>query len=272
MQQMRQVGADHAESRRQVDAVHAVHAGLEGGEAADRHLPRVAPAGRGVDEADDVHQGEERDVAAVGARRQLLRLPLEPRSAGERRVAQSALHDASRRRRGPPGLGCERGRVGLRVQRRRTLARVPLGQERRRTALLAAGEPSRHRGRGADHQAPDRRALVAVGARRQADLFRDAGHDRRGREGPARQEVHRQHPQPRDTGLEPVGARRRRARARSASPRAAPTPRTTSRFRRTASGSASADCRRTATSAASRRRTSTPICICSKPPPVRSSA
>ena len=62
------------------------------------------------------------------------------------------------------------------------------------------------------------------------------------------------------------------ARARSASPMAARTPRTTSRFRKTASGSASADSRRTATSAASRRRISTPICICSKRRPDRSSA
>ena len=36
-------------------------------------------------QADDVHEGEERDVAALGARRPRVLLPVEPRRAGERR-------------------------------------------------------------------------------------------------------------------------------------------------------------------------------------------
>ena len=40
--------------------------------------------GAAVDEADDVHDDEERDVAGVGARRQHVLLPVEPRGAGER--------------------------------------------------------------------------------------------------------------------------------------------------------------------------------------------
>ncbi len=47
---------------------------------------------------------------------------------------------------------------------------------------------------------------------------------RRRREGPARQEVHRQHPQSRDAGLEPVGARRRRQEHEAAHRWTAPTP------------------------------------------------
>ncbi len=41
------------------------------------------------------------------------------------------------------------------------------------------------------------------------DLLRDARHRRPGREDAAREEVHRQHPQPRDAGRQPVGAERR---------------------------------------------------------------
>ena len=210
MQQMRQVGAADAESRRQVAALYAVHAGLEGGEAADRHLPGVAPAGRGVDQADDVHEGEERNVAALGARRQLLRLPLEPRSAGERRDAQPALPDAPRRRRSAADHRCERRRVGLRVQRRRHAGScIAAGKSGEEQLYSLPGEGIRHRGRRAAHQAPDRRRHVAVGARQHAHLLRHARHARRRREGAARQEVHRQHPQRRDAGLEPVGARPR---------------------------------------------------------------
>ena len=58
--------------------------------------------GAAVDEADDVHDGEERDVAGVDARRQRVPVPVESRGAGERRDAEPDLPDASRRRRGAP--------------------------------------------------------------------------------------------------------------------------------------------------------------------------
>ena len=69
MQLMKQVGAPDAEPGRAVAALHALDAGLEGSEAPDRHAPRLAAAGAVVDAADDLHEGEERSVAGMGARR-----------------------------------------------------------------------------------------------------------------------------------------------------------------------------------------------------------
>ena len=67
MQQMRQVALADAEPGRQVAAVYAVDARLEGGQAPDRPVCRLAAAGCAVDKADDVHEREGRNIAALGA-------------------------------------------------------------------------------------------------------------------------------------------------------------------------------------------------------------
>ena len=120
----------------------------------------------------------------------------------------------------------------------------------------------------AAHQAPDRRAHLAVGARRQAHLLRHARHASTRTRRLRREKKFTVNIRNAETPVASLWALDLdAAHAPSASPRAAPTPWTTSRSRTTASGSASAACRQIATSAASRRRTSTPISICSKPRP-----
>ena len=61
-------------------------------------------------QADDVHKGEERNVPALGEGRPVLRVPVEPRCTGKRRVPQPALPDAPRRRRSAPDHRREGGR------------------------------------------------------------------------------------------------------------------------------------------------------------------
>ena len=147
------------------------------------------------------------------------------------------------------------GVVRFRVQRRRHAGSpIRSGQDAARNSCIACrATASDTRGRGADHQAPDRRRALAVGARQHAHLFRRR-RTRIDEDEKARREkkftVNIRNPE--TPVVEPVGARRRPREARSASPKAARTPSTTSRSRTTASGSASAGCRRTATSAASR--------------------
>ena len=80
------------ESGRSLAPVHGEHARLEGRQASDRHLPRLVAAGPAVDEADDVHEGQERDRAAVVARWPLLRLRLEPRDAPSSSATQNQLY------------------------------------------------------------------------------------------------------------------------------------------------------------------------------------
>ena len=125
--------------------------------------------------------------------------------------------------------------------------------------------------RGTDHQAPDRCAVVAMGPRQPAHLFRDAGSHRRGREGAARQEIHGEHPQCGNAGRRACGRSTSSRSPPSASPTVAPTRWTTSRSPTTASGSGSADSPPTATSAASPPKTFTATSTWSKPPPARSS-
>ena len=228
--------------------------------------------GRVVDAADDVHEGEERNLAALGARRQRLRLPVEPRGAGKRGVAQSALRDAARRRRSAPAHRYARGRVGLRVQPRRPLAGLSQRQERRGTAVSAAAAGDRDRDRGTDHQAPDRRrsrgsGRPTAGASTSSRPIASTRTRRRGarRSSPSTSATpKRRSPSLWALDLDPIAhqAPHRRRHLLGGRLRRSPT---------TASGSASADSSPTATSAASPPRTSTATCICSKPPPARSS-
>ena len=245
MQQMRQVGSPTpSPDRRWLLYTLSTPDWKEAKRQTDLYLVSMQ-TGVVVDAAADVHEGEERNLAALGAGRQLLLLPVEPRSAGERGDAQSALRDAARRRRSAPAH--RYARKACRTTRSAaTAAGSPIAAARaaRNSCIGCRPAGDRDRDRGTNHQAPDRRAHLAMGARQQAHLLRDAGSHRRGREGAAREEIHRQHPQRRNAGRQPVGARSRPASPPSASPTAAPTPWTTSRSPTTASGSASADCRR----------------------------
>ncbi len=124
MQQMRNAGSPAPSPDGKWLLYTAVDAGLEGSQAPDRHRPGLAAAGCQLDEAADLHEREERDIAAVGQGRHVVLLPLEPRGARERRVAQPGLSDAHRRRRSPARDRREGRRVQLHAEPGRQVAGV----------------------------------------------------------------------------------------------------------------------------------------------------
>ena len=88
---------------------------------------------------------------------------------GERGDTQPALPDAARRRRSAAHHRREGRRLGLRLQPRRHVARLPQRQGRRGTALPAAGARHPRRGDGgADHASTRPAWHLAVGARQHA--------------------------------------------------------------------------------------------------------
>ena len=105
------------EPRPQLDALHAHHAGLEGGPAPDGHLPGVAAARGRLDPADDLHEGQERDDAAVVADGTSF-VFASNREAPATRHSEPAVPHAPRRRRGAPDHGRQGRRLDLRVQPR----------------------------------------------------------------------------------------------------------------------------------------------------------
>ena len=158
-----------------------------GSETPDRPLSRVDAGGRVVDQADDVHQGEERNVAARGRATAALSVPVEPRGAASA-ATQNQIYmmrpDGGEARRITDTQGRRRG---FRLERGRQVARLSSGRERRAAALSPADAGIENAERRAAHQASrpacDSWAMVLPTARASISSARTASTPTRRRGG-----------------------------------------------------------------------------------------
>ena len=237
----------------------------------DIHLVSLEK-GAALDAADDVHEGQERGRAPVAegqrSRSSSPRTAMPPSSAatqnqlylmridgGEARKITDAKEGVSTFALSHDGkwLVYRSGKAG-----EEQLYRLPVDGIDTATPEALTKQAA---GVGAWRWAPDGKRIYFVGPD-------DGG---RRREGAAREEVHRGHPERRDAAGQPVGGGHRAAQGHAADEGRHHHRRATSPSRPTASGSASAACPPTATSATSPSRTSTATRSCSRWRPARSS-
>ena len=245
-----------AESGRQVAALHALDArtGRKRKQQTDLYLVSIQQ-GVSSTQADDVHEGEERNRRRAGRGTAAFFVFLSNREAPESAATRNQLYlmraDGGEARR---ITDAKEGVVGLRVQPRRPLARrIAAGKTgEEQLYRLPVARPSTPRRRSRSRKHPTGVGTWQWAPRQQAHLLRS--------------------PRTRSTRTRSCGARRSspstsatprrrspacgrsisiRAKTKRADRRTALTPSTTSRSPTTASGSASAAARRIATSATS---------------------
>ena len=175
MRLMRTVGIADAEPGRPVAALHAVDAGLEGSQEPDRPLPRVDGSRASLDAADDLHEGEERNVAALGARRPgffFLSNREAPESASSRNQIYLMRPDGGEAQR---ITDTKEGVRDYRVSRDGRWLVYRTGKDGRGTALSSRRSAASRRATAEQlTKHPTGVGTLAVDARQQAHLLRDA--------------------------------------------------------------------------------------------------